>query len=328
MRQPGPSDVNGEAALGPVGDARTSCTPPCMLAPVPYRVNHADLEKLDQKGRDWYAAREVRRYLQWYRKADRPAWRARGAPLRRPSRRMPEAILEVLEHGPFELYYSINGFFVVPKRNKPRARVVPYIIRRKGNAPEVVQMRGAHRFRRPAHRDDLAEFSRVTARSERLRPLVAFYREHDGALLFAQAKQPRDLAHIQLLGLLEQRAARQLLLYDIQAWDIDDHHRVPAFVSRLDVRAELLHVLAWVGSFVFVIPLAGRLCGRVFRVTKSGASSEFASDFLKALLLLTTRVVSLAADQPLPGEPVGDPPGGDESRIAVLRLKRVRAAGK
>ena len=265
----------------------------------------------------WPRPVEFRRRSARIRGDDRPPWRVRAAPLLRVSRRLPESILETLDAGPFELEYVRVASIRVIRAEDPDTHCLPIVTPLKDGDRMAVAAR--HRFRRGARPALLSEFARFARVEPRLRALLAFYREHDGALLFAPRDEP-TLPPIELVGLAAQRRAREVLLYDVQSWALDDPERVPAFLAGLGVVGDHLHVLALAGLHTLVIPMRGRKAGRVFRVTKSGRASGFAPDAESALRLMTRQAVSRAGEREVP-EADTDP---EWERASLFRLRRVR----
>lgn len=250
--------------------------------------------------------RELRRRDNQVWGRDRPTWRVRGARARYPSPKLSASIRALLDPGPFDLRYSIG------QEQRPQGFVAPT------EQPRTVHLTGRHRFRSPADPRLLAALQSACP-SPALRPLLDFYRVHDGALLFLPDDVPKELAQAELIGLRDQPRARRILLYDIQSESIDDPERVPRMLSRSRLTPKTVHILAYILRATIVVDLGPRSPGRVLTMGINGVFYPFAPDFTSALRKIIRDIARIGGKQSLI-----EAPDEQTGRSGILRLRSAR----
>ncbi len=153
---------------------------------------------------------------------------------------------------------------------------------------------GTHGFREQPEADALEQFRRATAHVPSLGLLYAFYREHDGALLFRPLKGTDEDAHVQWLGLADQAAAMDQVVYVMEGIDREPE-RVQTFMRKMGCDLESVHCLALIDASFFLVPLKGHAAGQVFRYSfRANQVSRFAATVEEAVALFVRKVAQLS----------------------------------
>jgi hypothetical protein len=246
---------------------------------------------------------------------DRPVWRVRGARARKPNSKLPAPLRTLLDPGPFDLRYSIDQEYLqLPAHDKNS--ITPGIIGPAANR-RAVHLTGRHRFRSPADPRLIAALQ-AACPSPTLRPLLDFYRAHDGALLFLPDGVERSWAHAELVGLRDQPRAKRILLYDLES--LDDPERVPRMLSKARLTPRTIHILALIRRATLVVDLSPRAHARILTLDVNGVFRSFAPDFAAALARIIRDIAKIGGRHGLVE--------GPDSQTGPSGILRLRSAKK
>jgi hypothetical protein len=235
------------------------------------------------------------------------------------SQNLPEGLLELLNPDPFDLVYKAV-YEVKASESSPSGRATLFF------KPRDHKLRfptpGHHGFREPAPPDVLEQFRRkADSIAGSLRLLWAFYREHDGALLFQPDKgQPTD-AHIQIYGLADQDQAVRSVTYFMEGDEVDSDEPVDKFFNVMNCTTDTVLCLARIDASFFLIPLRGKSAGHVFRFSaRANRLSIFAPSAEEALALFVKKIAQLSG-QSGPVHMIGDESYGQASQMKLAGVK-------
>jgi hypothetical protein len=258
--------------------------------------------------------RELRRREDRIWGRDRPTWRVRGARARHPSPKLPASLRTLLDPGPFDLRYSVDQEYLQLPSHDTHS-ITPGIIG-PATEPRAVHLTGRHRFRAPADPRLIAALQ-TACPSPNLRPLLDFYRAHDGALLFLPDGVERGWAHAELVGLRDQPRAKRILLYDLE--NLDDPERVPRMLSKARLTPKTIHILAFIRRATLVVDLGPRAPGRILTMDVNGVFRPFAPDFPAALARIIRDIARIGGHHGLV-----EGPDDQTGRSGILRLRSAR----
>ncbi len=266
----------------------------------------------------WPTLRDQVRQVRNIWMEDEPRRRVRTAPRRVPSKRLPEYLRERLGQARWNLVCAPE--LEVLSKGKGR-RAVP-TFRRGPTAVRRQRIAVAARTGLRRH-GDAALLRQWRFRSRdvpSLRPLWAFLREHDGALLFWRDGSPSGDALIELLGVADQRAALRHFKYLVDHAACNDPDRVRRCLKVLGCHVESVFVVAQADGRYFALPTSGPKAGNVFRFMSHSCTLEpFASSFLKAVGRFVENPIPLLRNTHLETE------AADSKLTYELRLVRIEA---
>ncbi|MFN0131768.1 MAG: hypothetical protein ACKVW3_04425 [Phycisphaerales bacterium] len=151
-------------------------------------------------------------------------------------------------------------------------------------------------------------------------PLLEFYREHDGAVVFHPAGFPISAAYLEILGLADQRAAHAVVMYEMQNWDVDDPETIDRYMAPLNCESRDVHVLAECGPSFFLVPTRGPRAGHVFRfICGVWSTRHWATSVESGLAAMISEVAAICRKGCLL-MPMGDEQG-DSSELRLLSAK-------
>jgi hypothetical protein len=238
------------------------------------------------------------------------------------SANLPETLIELLDPEPFDLVYKAQCEVKAPKAEPGKRSVPLYKLR---NHKLRFPTPGQHGFREPARAELLTEFRRKADPEARsLNLLWAFYREHDGALLFQPAKGNVMDAHIQLFGLADQEYAVGCVRYYMEE-EVDSRERADKFFVTMGCSPDSVLCLALIDASFYLVPLTGKHAGRVFRFSaRAFRLSEFAPTTEVAIELFVSKIAQLSGEFG-PAHAIGDESFG---QATVMKLAAVKPRAK
>lgn len=224
---------------------------------------------------------------------DAPAERIRAAPLARPSDRLPKPLRHALSPVQWDLTYrgamEVSLPSTTPSKRSGRIFTPKRHVRR-------FTFPAAHRFRKPAPPSVLAQYTALVGKVPAIMTSLAFYREHDGALLFRRRGAKAAEAHVWLYGLLDQPRALKRLLYYIGHWEFPERDTGDKVLAHWGCDRKSVIVVATVGVSMFFMPLKGPHAGKVIRVYLMVQRHDiWAGSLADAIARIRDKVVVLAA---------------------------------
>lgn len=258
------------------------------------------------------AARETRIWTE-----DAPETVKRPATMHQLASGLSSEIVEAIGPMQFEMVFEA-AFEAWTTSTDPSVRALTFLCRKA--TKRTFTFHGEHLFREPSDKHTLQSALGDARSDPRFQSLVAFYKHHDGAILFHCNEAESDGCLAVVYGLEDQPAAREEVKYwlDYHRMDEPGYHAV--VLSKYDTCLDEIIVVAASGSF-FVIPLRGTFAGQMIRLyVKVNRQAVWAKDFAEGLKKLRAGIhrISLGLSSAMK---LGDEKYGGETALSLVRVK-------
>lgn len=250
-----------------------------------------------------------------------PDHTTRGARLLQPSDELKPKWRALLHDRELSLCYSATRTTTITRPLfDPQSGRMGAIVSRPRARRVTTILPGRHCFRRPPASKILRSFTERSGASPKIAMLFELYTEHDGALLFRPDGLAATYAHVEIVSLRDQTAARETVLNSWRGVSYSDTDRVSRLLSELHCESDDLFVFAIAGVSYFVVPLLGQHQGRVFRIiARASKVAAWAVDVVEGTDRICRELPRICTRKPLHINVDGEP----ENTFAEYRLTRI-----